>query len=84
MIYKAFRNVCVEVLTFNETEKELVHDLNMRPGDFQHGFILLGVKCLALRIHWRRYWPEQILAKHIDHSRVHWLCDDLSVVCDVV
>ena len=35
------REVCVEVQVLNEAEEELVHDLQMRPGELQNGLVLL-------------------------------------------
>ena len=79
-----FCDVRVEVLAFNETEEELINNLNVRPSDFEYRFIFFGIEGIALRIHRRRNGAEEILAEHFDNSRVHWFGDDLSVVRDVI
>lgn len=84
MIYEAFRDICIEILTLNESKEKLVHNLNVRPRDLEHRLIFLGVESLALWIHRRRYGPKEILAEHIHYSWVHWFRDDLAVVCDVI
>jgi hypothetical protein len=76
--------VGVEVLTLDEPEEELIYNLDMRPGNFQDRFIFFGVKCLALRIHWRWNRAEQVLGEHLDDTRIHWFSDDLTVVGDVI
>ena len=84
MIYVLFRNVGVEILAFDEAKEELVDDLNMGPGHFQHRFVFLWIKGLALRVHggWNR--SKQIFTEHVDDSRIHWLRDDLAIVCHIV
>ena len=77
-------DVCVEVLAFDEAKEELVHDLDMRPGNFQHGLVLFGIERLALRVHGRRNRAEQVLGEHADDDRVHGLRDDLSVIGHIV
>lgn len=84
MIYITFGDVCVEILTLNKTEKELVDNLNVRPSNLKYGFVLFGVKSLPLRIHGWRDWTKQILAKHIDHLWVHCIRDNLPIICDIV
>jgi hypothetical protein len=77
-------DVRVEVLALDKPEEELVHNLNMGPGDFQNGFVLFRVKCLALRVHRRWDRAEQVLGKHANDDRVHGLRDDLPVVGNIV
>jgi len=84
MINVLLGNVCVEVLTLNEAQEELVHNLYVRPCHFQHWLIFLWIKCLTLRVEGRWYRPEQVLAEHLYRSWIHWLCDNLSVVCDII
>jgi hypothetical protein len=40
----------IEVLRFNEAEKELVNDLKMRPGSFHDRLIFLWIEDIADRI----------------------------------
>jgi hypothetical protein len=84
MVYIRFGNVRVEILAFDESQEKLVHDLNMWPSDFENRFVFLGVKSFALWIH--RWWnrSEQILGEHLNHSRVHLLCNDLAIVGDII
>lgn len=79
-----FRDVGVEILTLDESQEEFIHDLNVRPGDFQDRLVFLGVKRFALWCHWRRDGSKQVLGKHLHHARVHWLGDDRSVVGDII
>lgn len=79
-----FRDVGVEVLALDEAKEELVHDLDVRPGDFQDGLVLLGVESVALRVHGRRDGAEEVLGEHVDYDGVHGLGDDLAVVGHVV
>jgi hypothetical protein len=84
MINIRLGDICVEVLAFNEAEEEFVDNLNVRPSYFQHRLIFLGIKRLALRVHGWRYGPEQILAEHINHTRIHLLRNHLAVVGNIV
>jgi hypothetical protein len=84
MVNVLLSNVRVEVLAFNKAQEELVDNLNMGPSDLEDWLVFFWVKCLALWIHRRRNWTEQILAEHFHHSRVHLLCDDLPVVCHII
>ena len=77
-------DVGIEVLALDEAEEELVHDLDVRPSDFQDGLVFFRVECLALRVHWGRDRAEQVLRKHPDDDRVHGLRDDLPVVGNIV
>jgi hypothetical protein len=79
--YKLVINIClgnvgVEILALDESQEELVHDLNVRPCNFQNRLVLLRIKSFTLRIDRWRDRAEQILAEHIDHSWVHRLGDD--------
>jgi len=76
--------VGIEILAFNEAQKELVDNLNMWPGNLEDRLILFWVKGLTLRVDRRWNWSEEILAEHFDNSWVHWLCNDLSVLRDIV
>lgn len=77
-------DVCVEILALNEPEKELVHDLNMRPGNLQHRLVLFGIEGLALRVHGRRDGAEQVFGKHANHDWIHGFCDNLTVVGHII
>jgi hypothetical protein len=79
-----FCDVRVEVLALDEAKEELVHNLDMRPGDFQDRLVLFRIKRLALRVHWGRDGPEQVFGEHANNDRVHGLGDDLTVVGDVI
>lgn len=84
MVNILLSNVRVEVLALNKSQEELVNNLDMRPGNFQYRFIFLRIKSFALRVY--RWWngSKQVLAEHLNSSRIHWLCDDLSVIGDVI
>ena len=84
VVYIRLGNVCVEVLTFDEAEEELVNDLDVGPRYFQDRLVFFGIKGLALGVHRRRDGTEQVLGKHFDYTRVHLLGDDLAVVGDIV
>jgi hypothetical protein len=84
MVNVLLSDVRVEVLAFNEAQEEFVDNLNMRPSDLEDRLIFFWVEGLALRVHRRRNWTEQILAEHFHYSRVHLLCDDLPVVCHII
>lgn len=84
MVNVLLSNVRVEVLALNEAQKEFVDNLNVGPSHLKNRLIFLRIKSLALRIHWRWDWAEQILAEHLHNSRIHLLCDDLSVVRHVI
>ena len=77
-------DVCVEVLAFDEAKEELIHNLDVRPGNLQHGLVLFRIESLALWIHRRRDRAEQVLGEHADDHRVHGLSDDLSVIGHIV
>ncbi len=77
-------DVCVEVLAFDEAKEKLVHNLDVRPGNFQHGLVLFRIESLALRVHGRRNRAEKVLGKHADDDWVHGLRDDLSVIGHIV
>jgi hypothetical protein len=84
MVDELLGDIGVEILTLDESKKELIDDLDMWPGDFQHRLIFLGIKGLSLRVHWRRDRSKEVLAEHIHHPRVHRLGDDLPIVGHVV
>ena len=84
MVDVSLGNVCVEVLTFNESQEEFIDNLYMRPSHFKDGFILLRVKRFALRCHGRRDGTEQVLGEHLHDTRIHGLRDDRPVVGDIV
>ena len=84
MVYETFCNICIEILAFDESKKEFIHYLYMRPRHFKYRLVFLRIKCLALWIDRWRYWSEKILAEHINHPRVHGLRDDLPIVRHVV
>ena len=84
MVDVGFRDVGVEVLALYEAKEELVHHLNVRPGDFQHRFVFFRVEGFTLRVHGWRYRTEQVLRKHLYHTRVHALGDYLPVVGNIV
>ena len=77
-------NVGIEILALDESEEEFIDNLDVRPRDFQHRLVLLRIKRLSLRVHGRGDRPEEILAEHVNHTRVHRLGDDLSVVGHVI
>lgn len=53
-------DVGVEIGALNEAEEELVDDLEVRPSEFQHGFVLLGVVGVARRIDGRGDRAEEV------------------------
>lgn len=77
-------HIGVKVLALDETQEELVDDLDVRPGHFQHGFVLLGIKSLALRRNGRWNGTKQVLGKHLDDPRIHGFGDNGAVVGDIV
>jgi len=79
-----FSDIGVEVLAFNKAEEELVHNLNMWPGNLQDRLIFLRIESLALRIHWGRDRAKEVLGEHLDNPRIHGLRDDLAVVGHIV
>ena len=84
MINVTFGNVRIEVLALNETEKKLIYHLDVRPGNLQDRLVFFGIESLPLWIHWWRYRPKQIFAKHIHNFWIHGVGNDLSIVCDIV
>lgn len=84
MIDESLGYVCIEVLALDEAEKELINNLNVRPCNLQHWFVLLRIKSFALRIHRGRYWAEQVFAEHVDDPGIHLLRYDLTVVRYIV
>lgn len=54
LINVALCDVCVEVRALNESQKELVDNLEMWPSEFQYRLIFLGIKGVANRINLRR------------------------------
>ena len=77
-------NVRVEILALDEPEEELVHNLDVRPCNFEHRLVLLGIERISDRVDggWNR--PEEILGEHLDYFRVHAIRDHGPVVGDVV
>lgn len=67
MIDMAFGIVNVKFGRLEESQKEFVDDLQMRPGQFQDRFVFFGVKGVAHRVHLRRDRAEQIDGK-LDHT----------------
>ena len=84
MVYVGLGNVRVEVLAFNEAQEEFVDDLNVRPRYLQYWLVFFRIESLSLRVHWWRDGTEQVLCEHLHYERVHLLCNDLTVVGDVV
>lgn len=84
MIDVAFRNVCVEILAFNEPQEKFIYNLDMRPSNFQDGLIFLRVKSLALKRQRWRNGTKKVFAEHLNHTRVHGLCDDRPVVGNII
>lgn len=84
MVYVSLGNVCVEILALNKAQKELINDLNVRPGNFQDGLVLFRVKSFALGIDRGRDGAEEVFGKHINDTRIHGFGDDLAVICNVV
>jgi hypothetical protein len=84
VVYIGFGDVCVEVLTFDETEEEFVDHLDVRPCYLQHGLVFFGVERFALRVH--RWWngSKQVLREHLHYARIHLFGDDLAVIGNVV
>jgi hypothetical protein len=60
LINVSFRNVRVEVGALDESEEELVDDLQVRPCEFEHWFVLLGIVGVACWVDgwWDR--PEEV------------------------
>lgn len=54
----ALANICVEVWTLDETQEELVHDLQVRPGKLEDRLVLLRVERVAGGVDLRRNGPE--------------------------
>ena len=77
-------NIGVEILTLNESQKELVDHLDVGPCHFQHGFIFLGVECLPLGRQGRRDGTKEVLGEHFDYPGVHGFRNHRAVVGDVV
>ena len=77
-------DVGIEVLALDESEEEFINDLDVRPGNLQNRLVLLRVKGLSLRVHWRRNRTEEVLGKHLDDTRVHGFGNDLSIISDIV
>jgi hypothetical protein len=84
VINVGFGDVGIEVLTFNESEEKLIYHLDVGPSHFEHRFIFFRVKGLPLGIYRRRYGSEQILGEHVHYAGVHFVGDDLAVVCHIV
>lgn len=66
--------VGVEVWALDEPEEELVHDLQVRPRELEHGLVLLGVKGVAGRVHLRRYRSEQVGGELRSQGRTKTAC----------
>lgn len=84
MVDVSFCDVCIEVLTFDKPQEKLVNDLNMGPSDFQNWLVLLRVECLTLGCDWGWNRSKQILCEHFNHARIHGLCDDRTVVGNII
>ena len=84
MIDVGLGNVCIKVLTLDESQKEFVDHLNMRPGYFQYRLVLFGIEYLSLGGDWRRNWPEEILCEHFHYPGVHGFGDDRAVVGNII
>ena len=54
----ALGNVCVEVWTLDEAQKEFVDDLQVRPSELENRLVLFRVIRIARRIHRRRNSSE--------------------------
>ena len=66
-------DVGAKVRVLHEAQKEFVHDLQMRPSEFQNGFILLWVKGVSSRVDLRRNRSEQVgreLSKSITSCQI--------------
>jgi hypothetical protein len=53
-------DVGAKVRVLDETQKELVHDLQMRPSEFQNGFIFLWVESVSRGVDLGRNRSEQV------------------------
>jgi hypothetical protein len=53
-------NVCVKVLALDESQEKFIDDLNVRPRNFEHWFILFRVENVALWRHGRRDGSEEV------------------------
>jgi hypothetical protein len=84
MIDVTLRDVCVEVLAFDEPQEELIYNLNVWPSDFQNRLVFLRIECFALGSQRWGDGTKQVLGKHLYHPRVHGLCDDGPVVGNIV
>jgi hypothetical protein len=84
MVDVSLCNVGVEILALNEPQEEFIYNLDMRPSNFQHGLILLWVKCFTLGRHRRRDGAEQVLCKHLNHAGIHGFRYDRPVVGNII
>ena len=55
-----FRDVCVELLRFDEPQEQFVDDLKMRPGQFQDRFVFFRIVHFAGWVQSRGKGPEEV------------------------
>lgn len=84
MIDVGLGNVCIEVLALDESQEEFVDHLDVGPGDLQHRFVFLRVKCFSLGGDRGRDRAEKVLREHFDDPGIHGFSNDGAVVGDVV
>ena len=60
MVDVTLGEVRVEVLAFDDTEKELINNLKVRPSEFQNGLVFFGVERISSGVHRRGYRTEEV------------------------
>jgi hypothetical protein len=53
-------DISAKVRVLHESEEELVDDLQVRPSEFEHGFVLFRVESVSGRVDLRRDRTEQV------------------------
>ena len=63
VVDELFGDVGVEVWALDEAEEVLVDDLEMGPGELEHGLVLFGVEGISGRVDRRGYRAEEVGGK---------------------
>jgi hypothetical protein len=65
LINVSFGEIGVEIWALDEAEEKFVHDLKMRPGEFQDRLVFLRVKSITGGVDRRGYRSEEVDSKLI-------------------
>jgi len=63
LINVSLGKIGVEIWALNEPKEKFVHNLEMRPGEFQYWLVFLRIKCITGRVDRRGYRTEEVDSK---------------------